>query len=64
MVGLMKPNGRIQCVIARLRELVAALDRRTPRLERPNENQIAGESAALREHALERIAEREMHRQS
>jgi hypothetical protein len=44
-------------VIARLHELIEALDRRTPRPERPNERRIAVESATLREKALERIAQ-------
>jgi hypothetical protein len=44
-------------VIAHLRELVAALERRTPRPERANEDQIAQESAALKKQALERIAD-------
>jgi hypothetical protein len=44
-------------LIARLRELIAALDRRTPRPERPTEGRIAFEAATLREQALARIAE-------
>jgi hypothetical protein len=59
VVVLIKPNGRVECEIARLRELIDALDRRTPRPEHPNESQIAGESAALRKQALERIAQLE-----
>ena len=58
---MVKPNsaGRIQCVVERLHELIAALDRRTPRPERTSEGRIAAESAMLREQALERIAELE-----
>jgi hypothetical protein len=44
-------------LIARLRELVAALDRRIPRPERPNEDQIARDSAALKNEALARIGD-------
>jgi len=47
-------------VIARLRELIRALDRRTPRPERGGERQIAKEAAALKDKALERIAQLEM----
>jgi hypothetical protein len=49
-----------QSVIARLRELISALDRRTPRPERTGETQIAAESAKLREEAAKRIAELEI----
>jgi hypothetical protein len=47
-------------VIARLLELIAALDRRTPRPERTGERHIAAESAALRGQAEERIAQLEL----
>ena len=57
------PAVRAHTVIVRLRELIAALDRRTPRSERPSESQVAVESAALREQALERIAQLEMPKQ-
>jgi hypothetical protein len=50
----------VQSVIARLRELIAALDRRTPRPQRTGETQIAAESARLREEAAKRIAELEI----
>ena len=40
-----------------LLELVAALDRRVPRLERDGERDIAREAQRLRRAALERIAE-------
>ena len=42
-------------LIEQLRELVAALDRRVPRLEREGEIRIADEAAALRQKALDRI---------
>ena len=43
--------------LARLRELVAALDRRVPHIEREGEQRIAGDAAKLRKSAQERIAE-------
>jgi hypothetical protein len=46
-------------VIADLRELVRALDRRVPRLERASEDQISREAAALRAKALDRISQLE-----
>jgi hypothetical protein len=46
-------------LIARLRELIAALDRRTLRPERKGETLIAAESAELRKQATKRIAELE-----
>jgi hypothetical protein len=42
-----------------LRELVAALDRRVPHMERNGENAIARDAAALRKKAVQRIAELE-----
>ena len=42
-----------------LHELIAALDRRVPHVERIGENEIAREGRALRERALQRIAELE-----
>jgi hypothetical protein len=42
-----------------LLELVAALDRRVPRLERDGEHDIARDAQALRRAALKRIAELE-----
>lgn len=44
-------------VIADLRELVEALDRRVPRLERAGEIQIAHDAAKLKEEAIRRIGE-------
>jgi len=46
-------------VIARLRELISALDRRVPQMERASEHRIANESAVLKRKAQERIAELE-----
>ena len=43
-------------LIGRLRELIDALDARVPHLEREGEIQIAGDAAALKSKALERIA--------
>jgi hypothetical protein len=40
-----------------LHELIAALDRRVPQVERLGEIQIARQGQALREKALQRIAE-------
>ena len=51
-------------VIARLRELIAALDRRTPRPDRTGERQIVADADALREAAVERIAQLETRKQS
>jgi hypothetical protein len=45
--------------LRRLHELVAALDRRVPQVERAGEATIAREAAALRKKALKRIAELE-----
>jgi hypothetical protein len=42
-----------------LQEFVAALDRRVPNVERTGETEIAREGHALREKALQRIAELE-----
>jgi hypothetical protein len=44
-------------VIARVRELIEALDRRVPQLEREGEAAIARDAAALKQKALQRIAE-------
>ena len=43
-------------MIEDLRELITALDRRVPHLERTGEIEIARDAAALRKKALERIA--------
>jgi hypothetical protein len=44
-------------VLDDLRELVAALDRRVPHLDRKGERDIARDAAALREEAMNRIRE-------
>ena len=46
-------------VIRRLRELIAALDRRVPQVQRAGEASIARDAAALKARALERIDELE-----
>ncbi len=46
-----------QTLTADLQELVAALDRRVPRIDREGEGAIARDSAALRGEALKRIAQ-------
>ena len=43
-------------MIEDLRELIRALDRRVPRLERTGEARIARDAAALRERAVDRLA--------
>ena len=48
-----------QRLLMHLHELVDALDRRVPHLERDGEVRIAGEAAALKQRALELIAELE-----
>ena len=48
-----------QSVLQDLLELVAALDRRVPRLEREGEREIARDAQGLRRAALKRIAELE-----
>lgn len=42
-----------------LHELIAALDRRVPRVERAGEEGIARDAAALREKAVQRLRELE-----
>jgi hypothetical protein len=42
-------------VVATLRELIEALDRRMPHVERAGEAQIARDAAALRQEAMNRI---------
>lgn len=44
-------------LISDLRELITALDRRMPRLEREGESKIARDAAELRAVALKRISE-------
>ena len=44
-------------LIHRLQELIASLDSRVPHLEREGEIQIAREAAALRDKAMQRLAQ-------
>ena len=44
-------------LIRELEELIAALDRRVPRVEQAGEADIARDAAALRAKAVERLAE-------
>lgn len=46
-------------VVRELQELIAALDRRVPQVQRAGEASIAREAAALRARALKRIEELE-----
>ena len=48
-----------ETLVRDLRELIAALDRRVPRVERDDERDIAHDAHALRGAALRRIAELE-----
>ncbi|HVZ20109.1 MAG TPA: hypothetical protein VG871_03550 [Vicinamibacterales bacterium] len=50
-------SGDADSLVDALRELVAAIDRRIPHLERAGEEAIARDAAALKEAALRRIAE-------
>jgi hypothetical protein len=53
------PRSSDTTLVHDLGELVAALDRRVPRLEREGEHDIALDARALRRAALNRIAELE-----
>jgi hypothetical protein len=46
-------------LIDQLRELIRALDSRAPHLEREGETQIADDAAALKQKAIDRIAQLE-----
>lgn len=48
-----------QTLVRHLRELIAALDRRVPRIEREGERAIARDAQGLRRAALKRICELE-----
>jgi len=50
-------NDKRKQQIRHVRELIAALDRRLPRIERAGEADIARDAAALKKKALERLAE-------
>ena len=49
-------NDKSKQQIRHLRELIAALDKRVPRIERVGEASIARDAAALKKKALERLA--------
>jgi hypothetical protein len=49
-------------MIRHLRQLVEALERRVPHIERSGEGAIAHDAAALKDRALKRIAELESQR--
>ena len=51
------PNDNTKQQIRHLRELIAALDKRQPRIERVGETDIARDAAALKQKALQRLAE-------
>ena len=55
----MNATTSVVSVLRNLRELVAALDRRVPRLERKGEPAIVHDAEALRTQAVKRIAELE-----
>ena len=55
---MMKPRSD-KTLVHDLRELIAALDRRVPCLEREGERDIALDAKALKQTALKRIAELE-----
>lgn len=55
--GVSDQSRRTRPVVADLYELIDALDRRVPHLEREGEHRIAQEAAALRRKAEDRIAE-------
>ena len=52
-------NRSTETLVHDLRELIAALDRRVPRLERDGERDIVHDAQALRRAALRRIADLE-----
>jgi len=51
-----KSSSRTQ-LVRELKELIAAIDRRVPRIERAGEALIAREAAALKARAVKRLAE-------
>lgn len=55
--GVVDQSGKVRRVLAELHELIDALDRRVPHLERESEFGIAQEAALLRRKAEDRIAE-------
>ena len=58
VIAMAAKTTRSTAVLKRhLRELVNALDKRVPHVEREGEAQIAADSRALKEKALQRLAE-------
>ena len=55
--GIVDQSRKTRPVLADLHELIDALDRRVPHLEREGEHRIAQEAALLRRKAEDRIAE-------
>jgi hypothetical protein len=55
--GVVDQSEKVRRVLAELHELIDALDRRVPHLERESELGIAQEAALLRRKAENRIAE-------
>jgi hypothetical protein len=51
------PKDKTNQQIRHLRELIGALDKRQPQIERVGETDIARDAAALKKKALQRIAE-------
>ena len=62
MIAEKTSAGDAGAVQRRLRELIAALDRRVPHLERLDEVEIARAAAALRKKAVQRLTEVETER--
>ena len=56
-MALMRVESEGRTLRARLRDLIAALDRRKPQSHRAAETGIAGEAALLKRQALDRIAQ-------
>ena len=56
-VGRTRSESGSSHVIATLRELIAAIGSRVPRVERAGEAKIARDAATLRQEAVDRIAE-------
>jgi len=54
-VSLKTDAGQAQALLAELRQLVAALDRRVPQLSHSGEANIAHEASVLRERAMDLI---------
>ena len=55
-MSVLPPTIDTATLIEDLREIVAALDRRVPRLERAGEIAIARDAARLRDEAINRLA--------